>query len=101
MMNAEARRAFWIHYRNAQDYAGELRTLLTLMEGEFEALARVMKDEPTLVENGFRHLANRTVDLAQYAREIEGSIDRKRQDGAEADARIDLMVGAPNDHLVF
>ncbi len=93
-MNVEARRAFWIHYRNAQDYTGELRTLLMLIEGEFEALARIMKDKPTLVENGYRHLASRTVDLAQYAREIEENIDRKRQDGAEADARLDALIGA-------
>jgi hypothetical protein len=91
-MNDEARRDFWVHYRAAQDYLGELRTILTLAEGEFEALARVMKDDPTLVENGYRRLASRIYDLAQYAIEIEDGIDRKRVDGDEADKRIDAMI---------
>ena len=96
MITIEARRAFWLHYRNAQDLLLGCKGDMQLLEAEFEALARVMKDDPTLVENGFRHVVNQATELARYAREIEQSIDRKRTDGIEADKRIDAMIGTVN-----
>ncbi len=93
-MNAEVRRAYWVHYKNAEGDIRQCKDLLTEIEGELLALRRAMHDDPSLLENGFAYVVNRADELATYAREIQDSIRRKRQDGAEADARIDLMIGA-------
>jgi hypothetical protein len=66
--------------------------LLQALRGDLEAVAR-MTDEPTLIEDDFGHLVERFEELADYAHEIQTSIQRKRQDGAAADARIDAMIG--------
>ena len=93
-MNADARRAYWVHYRSASDLIPDMKGRLTSLEGDLEAMRDAMHGEPSLVENGFPYIVNRLDELAAYAREIKAGVERKRQDGAEADARLDALIGA-------
>lgn len=93
-MNAEVRRAYWVHYRNAENSVRICKSLITEIDGDLQAMSRAMHGEPSLIENGFPYIVNRLDELAQYAREIKASIEQKREDGAAADRRIDAMIEA-------
>lgn len=87
------RSPFWTRYANVQEHHRVAKVLLTALHGDLEAIAR-LTNEPTLIEDDFTHLVERFDELALYAHEIQASIERKRVNGIEADARIDQMIGA-------
>lgn len=51
---------------------------------------------PSVFEAEMKRLAEQIQALADHAREIAESAARKRVDGAEAEARIDAMIGSVN-----
>jgi Tfp pilus assembly protein FimV len=98
-MNATAPTPFWSRYRNTQEHMRQTKALLQALRGDLEAIAR-MTGEPTLIEEDFARLVERMDELSDYAHEIRDSIQRKREDGAEADARLDAMIENRHDHLL-
>lgn len=91
-MNAEVRRAFWVHYRNADEATRDMRLILTEIEGDLLAMRRAMQGDPSLIENGYNYIVTKLEGLTEHAKEIQATIRQKRIDGAEADARIDAML---------
>lgn len=92
-MNAEAQRAFWVHYQSAEQHMKDLKIILPNLDNDLQAMARALKDEPLLSTGSLSYIHFRLLELAQYTDDIYRAVRQKRQDGEEADRRIDAMIG--------